>query len=59
MRVCMRVCMRVLRWGERATTATGLPVTRCHAYRIAFKHTWTCTGDPNSADPVDGVIGGG
>jgi len=35
-------------WGNKATAATGLPVTRCHAYAIAFKHTWKCVGTDNS-----------
>jgi len=36
-------------WGAKATAATGLPVTRCHAYAIAFKHTWKCVGHDDSA----------
>jgi predicted SprT family Zn-dependent metalloprotease len=44
-------------WGRKATAATGLPVTRCHAYAIAFKHTWQCVGWPAASG--DGHNGDG
>ena len=45
------------KWGERASTATGLPVTRCHTYEIQYKHTWSCVGHRGAQEP--GVMGGG
>ena len=34
------------RWGDVATAATGLPVTRCHTYDIVYRHNWCCIGQP-------------